>query len=81
MFEYNICNVYDEDVFEKQCLALERHIPNLLKKQFSEDIDGTQLQQYVKQGEKLRVINDKLVRISIISEFKIERYFDNGGTA
>lgn len=76
MFEYNICNVYDTEIFTKQCSALEKHIPDLLKKNFLEDVDGSQIQQYEKKNKKLKIINDKLIGIFIQSEFDIESYFD-----
>ena len=76
MFEYNICNVYDTEIFKRQCSALEKHIPDLSKKKFLEDVDGTQIQQYQKNGKKIKIINDKLIGIFIQSEFEIESYFD-----
>jgi len=31
VYEYNICNQADEEIFVKQCAALEKNIPNLKK--------------------------------------------------
>lgn len=75
MFEYAICNVYDADIFQKQCLALEKHIPYLLKEKLLEDVDGTQIQRYERNHKQIKVVNDKLVGVFIESDFDIEGYF------
>lgn len=75
MFEYTICNVYDADIFQKQCSALEKHISGLIVKKFLEDVDGTQIQLYEKDHKKLKIINDKMVGVFIESEFDIEGFF------
>ena len=42
MYNYTICDQPDSKLFEKQCLALEKHIPNLMKEDLMEDVDGSQ---------------------------------------
>lgn len=75
MFEYAVCNVYDTAIFEKQCSALEKHIPHLQKKKLLEDVDGSKIQQYERNHKQLMVVNDKLIGVFITSEFDIEGYF------
>lgn len=76
MFSYEICNVFDEVIFSKQCSALEKHIPQLKKDIFAEDVDGSQCQVYTfPDGKTLKVTNDKLVGVEIDSEVDLEQYF------
>lgn len=77
MFEYNICNEADEDIFKKQCLALEKNIPNLVKKDLVIDVDGSKIQEYVLRGAKITAINNKyLGEVQIISEVDLEQFFN-----
>lgn len=46
MYEYNICNWADAELFHEQCLALQKHICELKVVEFLEDVDGTLLQVY-----------------------------------
>ena len=58
MFEYKICNVYDKNIFSKQCTAIKQHIPNIAKDEILSDVDGSQLQIYtLTSGEKIKVRN------------------------
>ena len=75
MFEYSVCNVYDADIFKKQCAALEKHIPDLSEKNYLEDVDGSQIQVYECNGKQLKIVNDKLVGVFIESDIDIEKYF------
>lgn len=34
MNRYVICNQYDDEIFEKQCRAIERKIPGIEKKSY-----------------------------------------------
>lgn len=78
MYNYEICNVYDSDIFAKQCSALEKHIPQLKKNDFVEDVDGSQCQTYTfLNGKSLKVTNDILLGIEINSEIALEQYFNN----
>lgn len=44
---YGICDQADKLLFKKQCIALEKNIPNLKKEELLEDVDGSQWQFYV----------------------------------
>lgn len=76
MFEYNICTVFNEDIFKKQCVALEENIPNLCKKDFLQDVDGSDTQIYELDGKRIRVVNDSAFGVEIQSEFDIKPYFN-----
>lgn len=75
MFEYNICTVFDEDVFMKQCAAIERHIPGLQKKELISDVDGTQIQTYLLKDKEIIVLNDAGLGVLVRSPDDITPYF------
>ncbi len=76
MYEYNICNVYDQEIFKKQCKAIEKHIPNLTKENLLDDVDGSQIQIYLINGSsKIKVINDKMIGIEVHSDEELTKYF------
>lgn len=75
MFEYDICNVYDKDIFDRQCGALEKHIPGLEKQPSLVDVDSTVIQVYMLSDKKLKVTNDTRLGVAVQSEFDIEPYF------
>ncbi len=76
MFSYEICNVFDKDIFAKQCAAIEQRIPNITNSNAIEDVDGSQLRVYtVSQEGKIKVKNSIDFGISIESDVDIEKYF------
>lgn len=77
MYEYNICNIYDRDIFKKQCKAIEKHIPNLTKGDLLEDVDGSQIQIYIMNNKaKIKVANDKLFGVEVHSDEELTQYFN-----
>jgi hypothetical protein len=46
MYHYSICTIADEVIFQKQCRALETHLPHLVKDELLEDVDGSLMQRY-----------------------------------
>lgn len=46
MVRYMICNQADKNIFKKQCLALEKNIPDLQKIKCLQDVDGSEIQVY-----------------------------------
>jgi hypothetical protein len=74
-YEYAICNVFDADVFMRQCAALERHIPELAKIDFLIDVDGSQIQLYSLKGKKVSVFNTPDLGVEIRSQIDIDPYF------
>ena len=77
MYDYNICTVDDEEIFYKQCKALEKHIPNLVKVDLLQDVDGTLIQEYKLRDKTIIVKNDCYVgAVYIQSEIDIEPYFN-----
>ena len=78
MFEYEICNVFDEDLFKKQCEALEKYIPQIKKTDYLEDVDGSQIQLFsVSSKSEIKVINDVCFGISIESEIDLKPFFND----
>ena len=76
MYHYSICNVADEVIFQKQCRALEMHLPHLVKDELLEDVDGSLMQRYWLDGKMIRVYNINDIRsVYIDSEVELEPYF------
>ena len=57
MFEYNICTVPDRNIFIKQCKALEKHIPDIIKGDLLKDVDKSETQIYTVNNKKIFVYN------------------------
>lgn len=76
MYKYEICNVFDKNIFDKQCIALEKNIKGIKKVSSLEDVDGSQITLYeYKNGKQLIVENNVLFGVIINSDFPIEKYF------
>lgn len=76
MFEYAICTEPDEDVFYRQCKALEKRFPEMKKLNMLDDVDGTLIQRYIHPEGKIKVKNDYLVgAVWVQSEFDLSPYF------
>ena len=81
MFHYSICSEPDRRLFQKQCEALEKHIPELTKGELLRDVDDSLVQLYSKDGMRLRVHNSEYVgALYIESEFDLRTYFPNATT-
>ena len=77
LFEYNICNQADAELFEQQCHALESNIPGLRESDFLEDVDGTLVRTYCHQNGEVKVKNDMQVdALYVSSEFDLLPYFN-----
>lgn len=80
--EYLICNVADENIFSKQCEAIEKNIKNLLKHKLLEDVDGSKIQLYTYDDKEVKVVNDfytNEVRVESTEDIRI--YFNNSNYA
>lgn len=76
MFEYTICNCADEEIFAKQCIALEKNINGLIKQTLLIDVDGSKIQKYSFIDNEILVINDFFLNeVLIKSQIEIESYF------
>ena len=75
-FHYTICNAPDKELYARQCAALEKYIPSLMKGKELEDVDGSLSRLYYNSGKELMVSNDYYIgALYIDSEFDIEPYF------
>lgn len=75
-YDYNICTVADEEIFRKQCIALEKNIPNLQKEQLLEDVDGSQTQIYTLNSKEVTVHNSYYIgAVYVQSEVELTQYF------
>lgn len=71
-----ICNVADEEVYKKQCAAIEKHIPGIKKQEELVDVDGSKIQRYSYNGERIVVINSIDENELIVKSTEdIKRYF------
>lgn len=76
MFNYTICNEPDKELFEKQCHALEKHIPSLIKKHLLHDVDDSMTQIYQKDGARILVHNSYYIgALYIESEIELTQFF------
>ncbi len=76
MYHYNICNEADNNIFQKQCRAIEKHIPSIAKEKLLEDVDGSATQIYDLNGKKITVHNSNYIgAVFVESEIAIEKYF------
>jgi len=75
--EYMICTVADEEIYYKQCAALEKHIPGIKKLDELHDVDDSRIQLYQVNGEEVRVYNDRqLNAVYVASGIQLESYFE-----
>ena len=73
-YEYNICTAADKEIFEKQCAALEKHIPGIERFDMLTDVDGSQTQIY--ELKKIIVHNSYYIdAVYIDSEVELTEYF------
>lgn len=76
MFEYMICNMADKEVFEKQCAALEKNIPDLKKEKRLQDVDDSEIQIYNLSGKKICVYNSYyLNEVYVRSDVDLRGFF------
>ncbi len=72
---YVITNFPDDEIFHKQCRALEKRIPDLQVEKLLEDMDGTLIQIYHHPKGKIEVWSEALDGVDIRSDFNILPYF------
>lgn len=76
MFEYTIYTAPDEDVYKRQCQALEKHIPGLKKLYELNDVDGSLICIYKKGDSEIKVSNDyQIGGVFIDSEIDLLPFF------
>ena len=76
MFHYNICTEPDREIFIKQCQALEKHIPGIVKGELLVDVDGSETQIYTVKGKRVTVHNSYYIgAVYIDSEVELTEYF------
>lgn len=77
MYKYSICNQADEEIFLKQCNALERKIPGLIKQKLLIDVDNSKIQEYILNGKKVTVYNSNYDdEVYVKSEVDLLQYFN-----
>lgn len=78
MHKYVICNQADGVIFEKQCQALEKNIPDLSAEDAYEDVDGTKVRKYNHPAGNVVVRNDVQVDVLLVeADFDLTPYFKN----
>lgn len=76
MFQYNICNQADIELFQKQCVALEKRLPELKADQLLQDVDGSLIQRYTHPKGVVTVRNDMQIdALYVSSDFDLLPYF------
>ena len=75
-YYYGIYDRPDEELFQKQCVALEKKIPALQKEPLLEDVDGSRFQSYQHAKGRINVCNDYcLGDLYVESDFDLLPYF------
>jgi len=76
MFHYGICTEPDKEIFDKQCKALEKHIPGISKGELLEDVDSSETQIYDLKGKKITVHNSLYIgAVYVDSEIELTHFF------
>lgn len=76
MFEYQICNMAEDEIFKKQCIAIEKNITPLQKEKLLEDVDGSLIQKYDYQGKNISVYSDHFINeVYVKSEIELTQFF------
>lgn len=76
MFEYWICNMADDEIFKKQCAAIEKNIVPLQKEKLLEDVDGSLIQRYDYHGQNISVYSDHFINeVYVKSELELKQFF------
>ncbi|MBQ7067043.1 MAG: hypothetical protein IJN92_09525 [Lachnospiraceae bacterium] len=76
VFTYPICNVADENIFQKQCMAIEKYLNPLEKGTLIEDVDGSKIQSYTFGKHKVTVKNSMYTNeVYVESDIDIKPYF------
>lgn len=73
-----ICDTPNEEIFYKQCDALEKNIKEIDKKDLLEDVDGSKIQVYYYNNKNIKVINSYYENeLFVESEIELEKFFKN----
>ena len=76
MYVYGIYPLPDEEIFNKQCLALEKNIPGIVKGELLVDVDGSKIQRYNLNGSKILVLQDFYTNdVHVKSEIELTKFF------
>lgn len=77
MHHYLICNVADVDIYRKQCVALEKHIPGIKRVEELHDVDDSRFMIYLLGSGKITVKNSIFDdSVYIDSEIPLEPFFE-----
>lgn len=76
MKQYIICNQPDDEVFQRQCAVLLKHIPNLIEEATLQDVDGSIIRRFTLFDKEIIVKNDYYIGgVFIQSEINLEKFF------
>lgn len=76
MNRYVICNQCDEEIFEKQCEALEKKIPGITKQRLLHDVDDSKIQIYSLNQSNIYVHNSYyLDEVYVESDIDLMQFF------
>ena len=76
-YSYNISDQTDKDLFNKQCIDIEKYFPGLKKEALQKLDDGSLLQRYHHEKGDIVVYNNEFVgALYMTSGFDIDEYFE-----
>ena len=79
-YEYTICNQPDEDIFNRQCKAIESQVPITMKFELIIDADGSKYQRYkLNESEIVVLIDYEVGYVGVESDVELTQYFKTQG--
>lgn len=76
MYQYTICSAPDEDIFRRQCKALEKQVAGIAKVKELTDVDGSRICFYERYGAQITVKNDFYIGgVFVDSEIELTQFF------
>jgi hypothetical protein len=72
-----ICASADNNIYLRQCAALENAIPEMTQIEELHDVDGSRYRAYIYDGKKIEINNNYyLDALYIKSEIQLEQFFN-----
>ncbi|MCD5415472.1 MAG: hypothetical protein LR001_10885 [Clostridiales bacterium] len=76
MYDYTICRHADEEIFVKQCIAMEKNISGIVKDKLLIDVDESKIQIYTLKGKEIIIHNSYYIdAVYVKSEIDLAPYF------
>jgi hypothetical protein len=75
-YEYNVYLENSPVIFKKICKSIEKYLPDCEKKKLLIDVDGTTIQEYIKNGKMINVYDDYDLGVVLVkSDINLDELF------